>query len=200
MNRSLLTLAAALVTMAGCSALIGVDKDYVEGAADSAAGTPDGTTADDATAEAAGDATATQDAGDAAVALETGTDAGCAGHVCQGVCLAGTSCASCAAGSLFCTTSHTCVSTCAACQVSTTECWSCSGAQPAGSCEPTATAFCFSAGYTHCPCAGDAGEALCPGATHTCKSGQCTTCGEPGTDGSKCKSGLDCQSSNSTCH
>jgi hypothetical protein len=198
--RARLVVFAGIATLVvGCSALLGIDKEYVEGAADAASGA-DGTLPNDAFAETGTDALEGSDSGSDAPQIETGVDAGCPGHVCQGVCLAGTSCAGCAGGSLFCSATHACVSACTACQGATTECWLCATATPNGSCEPTATAFCFGAGYTHCSCAGDAGASLCPGATQTCTGGKCATCGELGTDGTKCKSNLDCEQAKQLCH
>jgi hypothetical protein len=197
-----LALASLALTLAACSTLLGIDHDYVEGAPDAPV-TSDATLPDDATAERVADSPESPDAGDATTAGDTGdtgTDAACAGHVCQGICLAGPSCVGCAAGNLFCAATRACVSSCTACQAPSTECWSCTGAQPSGSCESTATAYCLGAGYTHCTCSGDAGVASCPGASQTCKAGQCASCGEPGTDGSKCKSTLDCAATSKMCH
>lgn len=191
MRARLVVFAGVATTIAGCSALLGIDKEYVESAAD-AGPSADGTVRDDAIAETGTDSIARSDGGSDAPQSETGVDAGCPGHVCDGVCLAGTSCSDCARGSLFCPATHACVSACTGCPAAATECWSCATAKPAGTCEPTATAYCLGAGYMHCSCAGDGGLSLCPGATQTCAGGKCSTCGEPGTDGMKCKSNLDC--------
>jgi hypothetical protein len=197
--RARLTVFAGLATaIVGCSALLGIDKEYVE--ADAGAPSADATLPDDAFAETGTDSLASSDGGSDAPQDGLGVDSGCAGHVCDGVCLAGTSCAGCAQGAIFCSATHACVSTCTACPAAGIECWSCATATPVGTCEPTATAYCFGAGYTHCSCPGDGGASLCPGATQTCASGKCSTCGEPGTDGTKCKSNLDCEQSKQLCH
>jgi hypothetical protein len=188
--------ALGVVALGGCSVVLGIDKDYEEGDLTG----PEAAVADVAPADTRVDETSAGDAGDSGPDAFV-PDAGCPGHVCQGVCLAGTSCAGCSEGTLRCAATHACVSACGACSAPSVECWTCpTPSAPVGSCEPAATAYCFGAGYMHCACAGDGGVAQCPGANQTCRAGVCSTCGESGTDGAKCRGNLDCEATKQLCH
>ena len=91
-------------------------------------------------------------------------------------------------GQSQCVASGACVTKCDACP-SSIECIECSHETPRSTCEPAATAFCLAGGYEHCECQQSSG---CPGATQVCVSGKCSSCGESGTNGLKCKSGNNC--------
>lgn len=188
--------AIPVVWLAGCTAVLGIDKDYVLGDADGGSRGEGGSPRD-----AAPEDGSTPDAG-----LETGPpsdagDAGCAtGHICNGVCLPGTSCASCAVGQLLCPTTRLCVAGCSACAGSAIECFRCAdggAASAEGSCEPAATAYCLGGSYAHCPCNV---VANCPGSSQSCRSKDCVSCGELASDGARCKSGLTCEEVKKQCN
>lgn len=177
-----------LLLLAGCTAVLGIDKDYVV--------VEDG----GAAARDAGEREASSAEGGAQP--DGGTpDAGCVGgHICDGVCLPGASCASCAVGQLLCTATRVCVGGCAACTGSAIECFRCADggtASAEGSCEPAATAYCLGGTYAHCPCNI---ASNCPGGSQTCRSKDCVSCGEVTSDGSRCKNGLTCEEAKRTCN
>lgn len=178
----------ALFLLAGCTAVLGIDKDYVLVAGD-------GGSARDA---GEGDARVVDSGNDSDAGV---LDAGCVGgHVCDGVCLPGSSCASCAVGQLLCTATRVCVGGCAACAGSAIECFRCAdggAASAEGSCEPAATAYCLGGTYAHCPCNI---ASNCPGGNQTCRSKDCVSCGETASDGARCKNGLTCEETKKLCN
>ena len=106
MRAPLLLFAGLTAAAVGCGSLIGIDKDYVEGPADAAFetsfgdGSSDGSMSADSALDAPGN--------------DTGSDASCAGHICNGVCSQGSSCMDCSARFL-CKATRACVSDCSAC-------------------------------------------------------------------------------------
>jgi len=127
---------------------------------------------DASSADATGDAAA--DAG----------DAGCTTALCMGVCVP--SCAGCNAGEALCPETRVCGRCGADCVARELECFTCpDGGGP--------QVFCSSPGSKcsetpeRCPCTG--GIESCPGQSQVCKSNECRTCGEDGTDGETCASG-----------
>jgi hypothetical protein len=193
-----------VLVASACASIVGIDHDYRIGDTTVDGGGPDGKT--DADADAGVDAQAT-DAPDDSPPIDAGEDGACSGHVCQGKCFAGSTCASCASAQLFCATTHVCVSACATCGAGPTiACYSCSSDGGAvgtgsaeGSCEPAATAYCLGSGYTHCKC--DGGASLCPGSEQVCLSAiGCESCGASGTDGRQCKNGMSCSQAGQNCN
>ncbi|NOU32686.1 MAG: hypothetical protein HOO96_32680 [Polyangiaceae bacterium] len=189
--------AVPVLLLAGCTAVLGIDKDYVLGASDGGS-LGEGGIPRDAAPEGGNNPDAGVDSGPQP---DGGTDAGCAtGHICNGVCLAGTSCASCATGQLLCPTTRVCVAGCGACAGSAVECFRCAdggAASAEGSCEPAATAYCLGGSYAHCPCGV---AANCPGGSQICKTNACLACGESNSDGSRCKNGLTCEEVKKQCN
>ncbi len=190
--------AVPLLVLAGCTAVLGIDKDYVLTGADG--GSARDASGAEASSGEAGSADAGADGGPQADGGDGG-DAGCAaGHICNGICLPGTSCASCAVGQLLCPITRVCVAGCAACAGSAVECFRCAdggAASAEGSCEPAATAYCLGGSYAHCPCGV---AANCPGGSQICKTNACLACGELNSDGSRCKNGLTCEEGKKQCN
>lgn len=179
--RRIVAALAGALAVAGCSVVLGIDADYVEGVERDGGATTDGGIADGKANTASAD-------------VEAGA---CSGHLCDGVCLPGTSCADCKTAPLFCTATHACVPACTSCDAGSVECWTCKSG-PTGSCHSPSDAYCLRGGYTRCPCA-DGGVAQCPGQSHVCSNDRCETCGYWGTGGMTCKSGPTCSSSSKAC-
>lgn len=197
MHRPVLALALCS-TLAACASILGVGGDYADQPADAGVADVVTPTIDGANDDAAGNVDASS--GDA-TDLDTGKDTApppCSGHICNGVCLPGTTCVGCAQ-ELFCAVDHTCVSTCGMCGsgAGLVECWACPGTGAQGSCEPVATAYCMGSAYAHCPCADAAAD--CPGANQICNGTDCLACGASGTDGRKCRS-RTCDAEKRTCN
>lgn len=194
MVRRALAVACAGAVLASCTTLLGIDGDY--GDQQRLLPEPEGGAPIDSSSPPADAGSDVEDGGVTA-------DGGCAGHVCNGVCLAGSSCAACPNATMLCVASSTCVAACSACTGSPIECFHCAGASVVrAECYPkNAAASCVSAMYTdHCTCDGGA-AASCPGATQVCAAGTCRTCGENGTDGTVCKGPLkQCESATASCH
>lgn len=195
MVRRTVAILCAAALAAGCTALLGVDGDYGDlpaGTSDAAGGGDATTAADGAVnakdAGAAGDSSMASDARSDAAA-DSG-DGGCAGHLCNGECRAGASCADCAGATMLCVANNVCVPSCGTCPGSPVECFHCTGTTVSkAECYPRASATCLAGGGTytdHCPCDGGA-VSLCPGATQVCSGGLCLTCGEDTTDSLTCK-------------
>ena len=175
--------AAFLAGAAACS----LSSNGQEGAADS--GTPD-VAADTAPAPDEGTETGVPDSPGDVVVTGDASDAACSAtsFTCNGQCV--DSCEGCAAGPALCPTTRTC-GTCNGCAGFDIECFSCSDAG-------AMTVFCGQTGgqrcgqVPHCACAdGDAGG--CPGVSQTCSTGQCLSCGEPGSNT------LACSGNTTTC-
>jgi hypothetical protein len=98
-------------------------------------------------------------------------------------------------GQIRCAANGACVASCEACAGSI-ECIKCSNETPQSSCEPAATAYCLGGTYERCECQT---SSSCPGAAQVCVSGKCSSCGEPNTNGLKCKSGSNCVAASHEC-
>jgi hypothetical protein len=181
-RRTWLVILAALVLVSACASIVGIDHDYRVG---------------DAQEAGAPDATADSGADRAEIPIDASGDGGCNGHLCNGACFSGTSCASCSQAHLFCEATRTCVGSCAECG-GTIQCYACPDEDPVGSCEPAATAFCLTGTYKRCPCDGGAGS--CPGQSQVCLSGGCETCGAANTGGRGCKNGETCDPATKSCN
>lgn len=198
MHRRLLAL-AFFSSLAACASILGVGGDYADQPADAGVADVGAVTAEAGADDAGGsvDATGTDAPVDDGGPTESGPPP-CTGHVCNGVCLPGTTCVGCAQ-ELYCALDHTCVSACGMCGsgANLVECWACPGSGAQGSCEPVATAYCMGSAYAHCPCADAAAD--CPGANQICNGTDCLACGASGTDGRRCRS-KTCDSEKRTCN
>jgi hypothetical protein len=190
------------IALIGCASLLGIDGDYAVQLAsdfdsaipfDAARTLPDAplTMSDGSASTTDGDATvndanmSVMDTGvDTGAIVETGTP--CLGHICNGVCLAGSDCLSCAGATTFCSFDRTCVSRCDRCSGASLDCTSCDGAVViASTCEARNSAACVTnTNYNHCGCNTTPD---CKSFSQVCVMGTCRTCGEPGTDGAVCK-------------
>ncbi len=202
MLRLRIFLVGVVGTTAACASILGVDGEFVDQSPDGSA-TTDGAVdvaldvvADDASGAVDGADSSVVDAG-ADVVKDTGPPP-CTGHICNGICLPGTTCAGCAQ-ELYCAVDHTCVASCGSCGTGSglIQCWACPDSGAQGSCEPAASAYCLGSAYAHCPCTDAAAD--CPAMNHVCVAGDCRTCGESQTDGRKCRS-QTCEQSARACN
>jgi hypothetical protein len=133
----------------------------------------------------------------------------CDGVLCDGVCLNGGSCATCAAGHALCAGSNTC-GDCSSCTGAggvalPVACFACDsmGENPVGTCQADDVGgYCLSSVYpnggTHCPCP-NFDVASCPGDNQVCvqvddQKPICVTCGETfyATDMAVCQANASC--------
>jgi hypothetical protein len=216
-------LAACSLSLSGTLSETGDDAGVTVDAARSAP--PDGASAA-ADASGAHDAAMIVDAvasdGFVVVEASSPSDSGppsvdCDGVLCNGVCLSGGSCATCAAGHALCAATNTCgdCSTCAAAGGGAfpIACFSCDsmGQNPVGTCEADDVGgYCLSSVYpnggTHCACP-DFDVASCPGDNQVCvevdtQKPVCVTCGEAfyATDMAVCQANASCNATASPPH
>jgi hypothetical protein len=193
--------------VAGCPAFV-FDPPY-RAVAEDASMPHEADAAPDIVATPSHDAAVTIDAPSEATAIEDGEppeaapgdgapapyDSGCAGVICNGVCMAGSvDCASCSGMTNLCLATGTCVSSCSGCDDGGVICLLCAdGGSPAGAAIGCGDG-CFAGTYSHCGCGTNAATCAVtvqgtPLANQTCANGGCSTCGEPPTDGKSCSSG-----------
>ena len=143
----------------------------------------------------------------------------CDGVLCDGTCLSGGSCATCAAGHALCAATNTC-GDCSSCSGAggvalPVACYACDamGENPVGTCEADDVGgYCLSSVYpnggTHCPCP-EFDVAACPGDNQVCvqvdnEKPVCVTCGETfyATDMAVCQANASCDATASPprCH
>jgi hypothetical protein len=116
------------------------------------------------------------------VVVDAGADCSATSFTCNGACV--DTCEGCAAGPALCPTTRAC-GNCNGCTGFDIECFTCGdGGAMQAFCGQTGGQRCGQ--VPHCACAdGDAGS--CPGASQTCdNTGQCLSCGEPGSMGLAC--------------
>jgi hypothetical protein len=215
------SLAAAVAASAACS--LDLSGTLAESAADAGLAPDAGPTRPLDGGHAAADASATRDAAgtldagapDGLVSVGDASSDGavvsvdCAGVLCDGVCLSGTTCATCAVGHALCAATNTC-GDCTSCTGSggvalPVACYACDamGENPVGTCEADDVAgYCLSSVYpnggTHCPCP-DFDVSTCPGSNQVCvqvdtEKPVCVTCGETyyATDMAVCQANASC--------
>jgi hypothetical protein len=112
-------------------------------------------------------------------------DSGCAGVICNGVCMEGVAnCAGCPGASSLCLATGTCVSSCGTCGDSGASCFMCADGGAADAAPVACGDGCLAGTYPHCACGS---PAHCPSMVNqTCTNGKCTTCGEDSTDRMPC--------------